>query len=174
LKPWHHPEVIAREIRAFADLIKQEGAKSYLEIGSKYGGSLWGILSNVEPMRVVSVDLQVHGDALFDCVCDLLYLRHEITLIRGNSRDAAVIEQVYSRGPYDVVYIDGDHSLEGVTADWIHYGPMGKMVAFHDIADQHGMEVPKLWAELKPRYRHKEIIMDSGRCNYGIGILWRD
>ena len=60
-------------------------------------------------------------------------------------------------GPYDLVFIDGDHSPAGVRADWQNYGPMARLVAFHDIDAEHGKLTParladygvhQLWTEL--------------------------
>jgi hypothetical protein len=44
-------------------------------------------------------------------------------LVRGDSHDAATREQVALRR-YQVIYIDGDHSLEGVRADILDYSPL--------------------------------------------------
>ena len=49
--------------------------------------------------------------------------------------------------------------------DWINYGPMARIVAFHDIGYDLGdrpvptskIEVPKVWNEIKLGYPHEEI-----------------
>jgi hypothetical protein len=39
-------------------LLQREGVRSYLEIGSKFGGSLWRVANSLPPgSRIVSVDL---------------------------------------------------------------------------------------------------------------------
>jgi predicted O-methyltransferase YrrM len=180
MKSWLHSEQIAGEIRAFANLMWQENAKSYLEIGSKFGGSLWDILSDAPyPMRAVSVDLHKHGDAVKKCAQELITLGHDVTLIEGDSRNQNTIELARKLGPYDVVYIDGDHSQIGVTCDWQNYGPMGRIVAFHDVSwkrswmnPSNGMYVPYIWTKLKKSYRNKEF-RNSPR-DFGIGVLWND
>lgn len=172
MAPWHHPENIACEIRVFAQLLRQEGARSYLEIGSKFGGSLWSVLSTLSPMRAVSVDLHRHGTAICDCVVELEKLGHSVALVEGDCKSSRTIDLVKFFGPFDVVYIDGNHSERGVVHDWETYGPMGRIVAFHDIvSNEPTWYVPQLWAELKKQYRHKEIV--GLRSNYGIGIIWR-
>jgi hypothetical protein len=101
-------------------------------------------------------------------------------LIWGNSADPKVIEQVRRLGPFDAIFIDADHRLPGVTADWESYGPMGRIVAFHDIAWRRTPEwqgvridVPQLWASIKTGFRHEEIVRCPTGKNNGIGVLWR-
>jgi hypothetical protein len=80
--------------------------------------------------------------------------------------------------PFDCVFIDANHSLLHVTQDWVNYGAMAKMVAFHDInwsrpdwdPGKKNIEVPILWAALKQRYRHVECKRE--RRNNGIGVIW--
>jgi hypothetical protein len=73
--------------------------------------------------------------------------------------------------------IDGDHSYEGVRQDWLDYGPLGKMVAFHDIdarlhKNNHTViQVPRFWDELKGAYEHVELV--SKRRGLGIGVLFQ-
>lgn len=173
---WAHPENIDLEFGKFANLLNDIGIGSYLEIGSKFGGSLWGTLTRQKrPIKAVSIDLRQarHGDSLDRCADALRGLGHTVLLLTGNSQDWATIALAENEGPYDVVYIDGDHSLEGVTADWQNYGPMGRIVAFHDIIDKNGMHVRYLWDELKQSYPHTEFVFDPGRRKYGIGMLYR-
>jgi hypothetical protein len=91
-----------------------------------------------------------------------------------------VIEKVRALGPFDAVMLDADHRLPGVTADWINYGPMGRMVAFHDIAWRRAPEwvgtridVPQFWDSIKGHYRHEEFRFCPTGKNNGIGVLWR-
>lgn len=175
------------EIAAFIEILKREGVSRYLEIGSKHGGSLWRI-ANALPggSRIVSVDLP-HGDGSFkesqgpleECVAALKAKGHDAHLILGDSTDAGVVEQVKALAPFDACFIDANHTLPYVTKDWENYGPMCRIVAFHDIgwkarpepSKKMPIEVPQLWSAIKGGYRHDEINLDP-RDN-GIGVLWR-
>jgi len=184
------------EIAAFCDLLRREGVTSYLEIGSKFGGSLWQVATALpKGSRIVSVDLPsgtkawtASRSSLGACIEELNRIGYDAQVIWGNSMDPAIIEQVRERGPYDAMLIDADHRWDrtnpapnGVQADFLNYGPMGRIVAFHDLAWRRApdwvgtrIDVPEFWASIKDDYRHEEIILCPTKKNNGIGILWRD
>jgi hypothetical protein len=172
---------IASEFAQYAGLLMRDGVKSYLEIGSQYGASLWSA-AKVLPKgsRIVSVDMPQKSetsDSLKECISELNKLGFNTHLFLGDSSLYDLVKHVSSLGPFDCIFIDGDHTLPGVTADWKNYGLMGKMVAFHDIAwDKpvrkwpNQIEVCKLWRELKKTHRHVEFIAPGSYK--GIGVLW--
>lgn len=171
------------EIEAVCQLFAREGVQSFLEIGSKYGGSLWQI-SRVLPKgaRIVSVDLASPATvaSLTHCLRTLRGEGFDVHHFAADSTDPQVISAVTALAPFDLVFIDADHTLAGVTADWENYGPLGKMVAFHDIAwrrapewDGLRLEVPLLWNVIKDSYRHSEYKMEPKAKSNGIGVLWR-
>lgn len=169
------------EIDRLADIFKAEGVASFLEIGSNHGGSLWA-LGKVLPTggRVVSVDIETEG-SLLEIANELrVSLGLEVHVLRGDSADRAIVKKVEALAPFDAVFIDGDHTLSYVIKDWENYGRLArKIVAFHDIAWSRGpsysgtgIEVPKLWPQLKADHRHEEIKLCPTGRNNGIGVLW--
>ena len=177
------------ELQEFIGVMRAANVRSYLEIGSKFGGSLW-LIGNSLPKgsRIVSVDLP-HGDTSFketenhlrQCVGELSKRGYDAHVIIGDSTDAKVIEQVSGLGPYDAIFIDANHTLPYVRKDWENYRPMGKIVAFHDIGfHRHGgvapgkkpIDVPIFWNELKAQgsYRTQDIRRDVK--DNGIGVVW--
>jgi predicted O-methyltransferase YrrM len=172
------------EIAAFCDIIRAEGVRSYLEIGSKYGGSLWRI-ANAMPKgsRVVAMDLPDCREtrrSLKGVVAELRALGYDASAILGDSSAPESVAAVKALGPFDCVFIDGDHRRAGIEADWANYGQDARIVAFHDISwrrpadwlGYHRIEAPEVWAEIKDGFRHQEITLDPD--NNGIGILWRE
>lgn len=158
------------ELDEFASFAFMNGVRSYLEIGSKYGVSLWRV-ANVLPVgsRVVSVDMprnDTSGPKLVECVEALKTLGYDAHLIVGNSHDAEVIDRARHLGPFDLCYIDADHTLEAVTADWTNFGQWAKIVALHDIRAK-DTAVPEFWSTIK-RGRYIEF----GSPRYGIGVVW--
>lgn len=178
----------AGEIEAFCNLLKREGVRSYLEIGSKFGGSLWRVANSLPPgSRIVSVDLpngtkawKDSSESLSACVAAMGALGHDARVIWGNSMSDAVMDEVRRLGPFDAILIDADHRLPGVTADWNNYAPWGRIIAFHDISWKRGpgfdktpIDVPEFWDSIKGDYRHEEIRLCPSGKNNGIGVLWR-
>ena len=178
------------EISVLADIFRAEGVSSFLEIGSNHGGSLY-TLSQVLPAgaRVVAVDLPEEANksfparraSLHDVAFDLSVRSGlDVHIIYGDSTAPDTVAKVEIFAPFDAVFIDADHSLPAVTRDWENYGRIArKIVAFHDIAwargpsyTAKGIEVPKLWNQLKENYRHREIKLCPTKTNNGIGILW--
>lgn len=177
-----------KELDEFAALLAKENVKSYLEIGSKFGGSLWWVALALPPgSRIVSVDLP-HGDQSFKdtlphlraCVDELKARGYDAHLIIGDCTDAKIIEQVYALGPYDAGFIDANHTIQYVETDWKNYSKVCKILAFHDIGfwrkegqipGKKPIEVPVVWNRIKKDFRHVEIKRDE-KNNNGIGVLW--
>lgn len=184
-----HSEQHPQELEQFIDILLREGVRSYLEIGSKWGATLWRI-ANALPVhsKVVSVDLpngfRETEPSLFNCVEELISWGYDAHLIRADSADVRTVEAVKALGPYDAVFIDANHTIDYVTGDWRRYGPMARIVAFHDIGwlprENRGnklpIDVPVLWKRIKeeaanaPGWRFQEIKLCE-RDN-GIGVLW--
>jgi len=163
------------EFDEFLDVVKNESITKYLEIGSRFGGSLWA-MAGIMPKgsMLVSVDIVTNRD-LNACV-GALRDRHFIHQVTGDSLNKAIVERVRFYGPYDLLFIDGNHNDIHVRSDWKNYGPMARIVAFHDINRPNGfnrrkpwkMDVPVFWEQVRCDYRHVEI-----RTKIGIGVLWR-
>src|SRR5262245_1131559 len=188
----NNPLQYRTEIDEFVQLMKDNAIRSYLEIGSMYGGSLW-LVSRIMPKRsrIVVVDLpppnKPHAtQSLQQCIEHLRRDNFDVHYFAGDSTNPAIVSKVKALGPFDAVLIDGNHTLPYVSKDWENYGPMGKIVAFHDInfyrppeeVQQQrrqfpgflAIEVPPFWDKIKNGYRHVEIKHD--RRDNGFGVLW--
>ena len=176
-----------RELAGLVELVKAERCTSMLEIGSKFGGSLWK-LARAMPCgsRVVAVDLpngtrmwRTSQPSLIRCIDELKSQGYDARVIWGDSTSSQIITQVQALAPYDFVFIDANHSMQYVREDWRNYGSLGRMVAFHDIAWKRPpewvgvrIEVPEFWQHIKQQYQHVEFSLCDK--NNGIGVLWRD
>jgi hypothetical protein len=171
------------EIQAFISLLKDSGVKSYLEVGCRHGDTFHAVGKALpKESLLVAVDLpgarsgkRTGGKnpnsykALYRAAKDLQKRGQNAVVIIGDSHSNEIIESVRKYSPFDAIFIDGDHSLDGVRADWRNYGPMGTLVAFHDIHAE-GKGPISLFNELKQQYKHTEFAFyDKG----GIGIVWR-
>jgi cephalosporin hydroxylase len=191
--PWPTPSYIKKiqqhpqELVEFTDFIRQSGVHSYLEIGAKYGGSLWAVATAMVTGRVVCVDLP-HGhwgrsdseNPLKECVKHLKRNGFDAYLFLGDSTAPNIVEAVRALAPFDCILIDANHTEPFVRQDFLNYGKLGKYCCFHDIGwnnptppNRLPIEVPKVWAELKETFREtakfREIKHDNG--HNGIGIL---
>lgn len=151
------------------------GVKSVLEIGSRYGESLrWFAKNSAPESRIVSVDLGYCVDTGENSrrwwynVAGQIAEDHDIHMIEGDSHDFKVVKKVESLGPYDFIFIDGDHSKMGVLRDWENYGHLGKIVAFHDVVAV--PEIGELFQELSRNRKTDFFFRQEG---YGIGVIYQ-
>jgi cephalosporin hydroxylase len=174
------------ELYPFIDLLKKHNVRRYLEIGARHGDTFHGIMSALPIGSVgVAVDL-VAGP--WGTSKSLAHLKRagaalvtngqRVKIIIGDSRSPEIIARVAALAPFDAILIDGDHRYEGVKADWLNYGRMAPIIAFHDIAGegQHTkdgkalpVEVPRLWNEIKGNFEHVEFIGPDSKM--GIGCI---
>ncbi len=141
-----------------------------VEIGCDTGGSLYAWAST--GAEVIGVSLGPHDPT---AICQ----EHGATLIRGDSHDPAVIDQLVKvlagRVP-DFLWIDGDHSEAGCRADWLLARKLGaRAVGFHDISPRRipgDPGVRKVWGEVCARYPSVIIRNPSDPWNPGAGIVW--
>jgi hypothetical protein len=174
------------ELRGFIDLLQLHQVTRYLEIGARHGdtfhevminlpvgsyglaidlpGGLWGRASTCSSLQAAAADLRAKG-----------YL---VDVILGDSTSAEVITSAKLRAPYGGVLIDGDHRYEGVKKDYLNYGLMAPLVAFHDIVGVgerekvygNPVEVPQFWADLKRQCQGCIEFVSPG-SRMGIGVV---
>lgn len=178
------------ELEGLIDILVAEKVTRFLEVGSRYGGSLWRI-ANALPRGSVVVSCDSGGgmggnkpgatDSLKACIARLNEIGYHAHLVVGDSQKEDTIRDVLRHKPFDAAFIDADHEYKGVTRDWENYGPYARIVAFHDIGwikpekylQSKLVEVPKFWNEVKQGRRHREFIDYSTGKTMGIGVVWR-
>jgi predicted O-methyltransferase YrrM len=159
-----------------------------LEIGSQGGGNLFLLSKVAAPdARILSIDLNF-SPVQMASYPSLASPTQRLTCFKGDSSSAEMLRRVQAwlgSDRLDFLFIDGDHSLAGVTADYRAYAPLvapGGLIAFHDIVPDHTTrhgrktiacagDVPIFWEQLKARHPgHQEFVADPEQDGAGIGL----
>jgi len=179
---------VESEFLKFLEFIKGRKVKSYLEIGTARGDTFHEIMINLpKGSKGVAVDmpeaswgLAASNKYLELAKDDLIQRGYDITIIYGNSQHDDIISKVKAHGKFDCVFIDGDHSYEGVMKDFLNYGALSNnIVALHDITDSMRpnrkgelIEVPVFWKDIKLTTKNKIIEFTEHNSTMGIGVTY--
>lgn len=184
IEPRQNPLEIERLYQRVCEL----SPRSILEIGTARGGTLYlWMQAATDDAVVVSVDLPGgdFGGAYPECRAPFYQAfarpSQQLHLLRCDSHapEAFVrVKALFKAKPVDFAFIDGDHTYEGVKADFRLYGPLvrpGGLIGFHDILqrpDQPDIQVDRFWKEIRGAYDTEEIIgPDSSGRKIGIGLI---
>ena len=182
------PVQVKEEIAQLLEFLVKQKPMVVCEIGTAGGGTLF-LFSRVSHPNAMIISVDLLGGSFggsypkwkiplyssFACSSQRIYL------IRGDSHDHHTFERVESvlaGRKLDFLFIDGDHTYEGVKADFENYSKLvgpGGIIAFHDIVPhppQTKCEVSKFWNEIKYSYNHLEIVKDWSQNWAGIGVIY--
>lgn len=171
-----------KELIPFMQTVTRD-KNSFLEIGSRYGETLREAANYLNAgAKMHSIELPAAGwgrhdsePVLADVIEKLYDDGFDAKIFWGDSTSEKAINWAKLNGPYDIIFIDGDHTAAGVTADWENYKDMGSIIVFHDISS-HKLAVRALWNKIKKGYRHQEFVdhKATGKLVMGIGALYYD
>lgn len=127
------------ELEQMVALYRKRRPKRVLEIGSWDGGTLKVWLENGVPaLTLTAVDLE-HRNS--DCYEEWRQPNQTIQLHVGSSSMPDGVEFIRAHGPYDWLFVDGDHGPAGVRADVAVCREMaatGALMLLHDITPPSG------------------------------------
>jgi cephalosporin hydroxylase len=153
------------EITQLAKFVYELQPKVVVEIGTKFGGTfkIWNEVTNAKTISIDLVD-GIHGGVTRDDVNNrneyfINLYGSRCNFIEGDSHQDLTYDllvNVLKGQKIDFLFIDGDHTYEGVKQDYEMYKELvsdNGYIAFHDINDtqrhrDRNVYVGKLWNEL--------------------------
>lgn len=179
------------ELHGLVQMAVERRPKVVVEIGTLLGGTLaaWCKCA-ADDALIISVDLKNgpwcgprHSPPGHDeTLRSFAGPGQALHLVRADSRKASTVKTVrelLAGRAIDLLFIDGDHTLDGVTSDYESYSPLvapGGLIAFHDILPLSGRpecQVDVLWRD-RVRGEHGQCweFVESYTCPWGgIGVV---
>lgn len=144
LRCWQYPN----QFGEYLARLSRYPVRSYLEIGVQHGGTFIVTVEYLERFRPVDTAV---GIDLTRPPGLIRYAqgRDNVEFVRVDSASRRFRQLLARLGPFDLVLIDGDHSLEACQRDLHTVLPYANMVALHDIVDSPSPGVGEVWREAK-------------------------
>ena len=132
------------------ELVYENKMSNVLELGVRQGQSTRTILSALEELgggTLTSIDLRDRTDRIKSTFPSLLQYWDSIV---GDSHEQSTLDKV-SKKKYDMLLLDGDHSISGIRSDYKMYVPLvkkGGIVLIHDIYNENETMID-FWSEVE-------------------------
>lgn len=156
-------QVSAEELRLLTH--HASNAKVLVEVGT-FEGATTKALAEATSGDVYSIDVFFPG-RIGICYAEIIARRNcgglgNVTILKGASADVALS----FRQPIDFLFIDADHSYEGVKADWLVWFPkvrINGVIAMHDCKYTERMPEPQgSWAFYKKEVTEMSNVEEIG------------
>jgi len=170
-----------QELRRFLQHLRtlSIGIESYFEVGCSGGGTYYYITSFLKA-RNDRFRLAIANDIRnkvrrFNEFTDHMY-KNDVQCIFSCENS----HKIKITGKYHLVFIDANHSFEGVMTDYVKWKDHAKYLAFHDVAyrgEKRMCGVPSAWVLIKQNYTYtKEFVNLNSVYPYpqGIGVIHTD
>jgi cephalosporin hydroxylase len=166
---WQYPNQFSKYLM----LLNSLNARSYIEIGCRWGGTFVLTTEYLKKFNAVTKSVSVDiMDSPVRAYCDL---DPTVTSFIHTDSTAPEFRKFVTENAFDVVFIDGDHSYEGVQTDYETCKNIGSVFVFHDIVSDACPGVIRFWNEMKslPGFEFHEFVEqyeDVQGSFLGIGV----
>jgi len=174
------------EIKALTNLVEKERPQSVLEVGTAKGGSfyIWSrYLDSID--RLISLDLPGgrFGGGYDERKTDIFSMfspSKEMDFVRADSHQSNTYNQVSELvdDSIDFLFIDGDHTYEGVKQDFEMYSKLvseGGIIALHDIATHpNNKDVVKKRRQNVDDIEERHLLWGEGHPNCNVDQFWTE
>jgi len=174
------------EIFGLLEYANKYQPKCVIEIGTSQCGVTFLLSHILESVSlVIGIDLFVTNGFLLHYFSRS---KQRIKFIDGSSYAASTVKKVKNTlvgKKVDILFIDGDHSYDGVKKDFLNYRQFvaeNGIIAFHDILLDYSTRysqktfnyaggVPDFYNKIKQLYPSVEFVDDPGSDGFGIGLI---
>jgi predicted O-methyltransferase YrrM len=173
----HHALQKPIELMEYLRFVRARHVERVLEIGALWGGMVFAhaaVASSSAHLIAIDKFPRESADAMTARLRALVRPSQRVTCLWQDSHDPATVSAVHDAldGRLDLLFLDGDHSADGVARDFALYEPLvrsGGLIAIHDIDARTNDDIPAFWRETRDRYEHIEIV-DRRHAPQGLGV----
>jgi predicted O-methyltransferase YrrM len=181
------PSQVREELVELLGVVAKLKPQTVLEIGTARGGTFYLFTRVSDPeATLISVDLPKgffgggYPESKLSYYNSFGLRDQKVWLVRNDSHSSFarwIVRNALGGNDLDFLFIDGDHTYNGVKQDFQMYSPLvrrGGLIALHDVCPHcaNGDEVYRFWNELKKDRDTQEIIRDRNQGWAGIGIVY--
>lgn len=173
------------------ELVRSSAPRTIVEIGTAGGGTFYGLCQSApDDALIVSIDMPGgdfgggYDEDRIEKMRGYARKRQSLHFLRSDSHAETTKQELLgflAGRPIDFLFIDGDHTYQGVKSDYEMYAPLvapAGIVGFHDIVEHPaatGCEVERFWNEIKPESGYTEFVDLADDWGWGpwggIGVL---
>jgi hypothetical protein len=179
IKSWQYPIQFSKFLVSLSKL----KIDSYLEIGCRHGGTFIIICEYLKRFNPNLKSCAI--DPYYSLIMDIYVndITENAEYFVDFSQSTKFID--LSKHHWSIAFIDGDHSLAGVTTDYNLVKNNSDILVFHDIVNDVCPGVIKIWNDLKEKYsldhkmdefieQYQEVLQREDKQYLGIGVFYQN